>query len=79
MTLFIGGPPALMLAAIALLPEDIPELMLASMLQGKKLDMTPDPKSGHRLVAEAEFAVKGLVPPNQRRPEGPFILPARWR
>lgn len=35
MTLFIGGPPALMLSAIAPLPEDIPELMLASLLQGK--------------------------------------------
>lgn len=72
MTLFIGGPPALMLAAIAPLPEDIPELMLASLLQGKKLSMAEDPLGGHRLVAEAEFAVKGAVPPRLRRPEGPF-------
>ncbi|WP_457573447.1 UbiD family decarboxylase [Desulfolithobacter sp.] len=72
MTLFIGGPPALMLAAIAPLPEDIPELMLASLLQGEKLRMTADPRGGHRLVAEVEFAVKGVVPPKIRRPEGPF-------
>jgi 4-hydroxybenzoate decarboxylase subunit C len=72
MTLFIGGPPALMLAAIAPLPENIPELMLASLLQGKHLAMHPDPLGGHRLVAEAEFAVKGLVPPKIRRLEGPF-------
>lgn len=72
LTLFIGGPPALMLAAIAPLPEDIPELMLASLLQGKKLAMTNDPFGGHRLVAQAEFAVKGSVPPGVRRPEGPF-------
>lgn len=72
MTLYIGGPPALMLAAIAPLPEDIPELMLASLLQGKKLAMTPDPLGGHRLVAEAEFAIKGEVQPKVRRPEGPF-------
>ncbi len=72
LTLFIGGPPALMLAAIAPLPEDIPELMLASLLQGKKLAMTPDPLGGHRLVAQAEFAIKGSVPPKLRRPEGPF-------
>ncbi len=72
MTLYIGGPPALMLAAIAPLPENIPELMLASLLQGKKLGMAADPKGGHRLVAEAEFAIKGIVPPNLRRPEGPF-------
>ena len=72
MTLYIGGPPALMLAAIAPLPEDIPELMLASLLQGGKLGMADDPRGGHRLVAQAEFAVKGIVPPGERRPEGPF-------
>jgi 3-polyprenyl-4-hydroxybenzoate decarboxylase len=72
LTLYIGGPPALMLAAIAPLPEDIPELMLTSLLMGKKLEMVTDPRGGHRLVANAEFAIKGQVPPHIRRPEGPF-------
>jgi UbiD family decarboxylase len=72
LTLYIGGPPALMLAAIAPLPENIPELILASLLQGKKLRMVNDPLGGHQLVAEAEFAIKGSVPPHLRRPEGPF-------
>ncbi len=72
LTLFIGGPPALMLAAIAPLPEDIPELMLTSLLLGSKLPMAEDPRGGHRLVAHAEFAVKGVVPPKLRKPEGPF-------
>jgi UbiD family decarboxylase len=72
LTLFIGGPPALMLAAIAPLPENIPELMLASLLLGEKLEMARDPLGGHLLVARAEFAVKGVVPPHVRRPEGPF-------
>lgn len=72
LTLYIGGPPALMLAAIAPLPEDIPELMLTSLLMGKKLEMVTDPRGGHRLVAFAEFAIKGEVPPHLRRPEGPF-------
>lgn len=72
MTLFIGGPPALMLAAIAPLPENIPELMLASLLLGEKLPITRDPAGGHALVAQAEFAAKGFVPPHVRRPEGPF-------
>lgn len=72
MTLFIGGPPALMLAAIAPLPEDLPELMLTSLLQGEKLKMANDPLGGHRLVANAEFAIKGQVPPHTRHPEGPF-------
>jgi len=72
LTLFIGGPPALMLSAIAPLPEDIPELMLTSLLLGSKLPMVEDPRGGHRLVASAEFAVKGIVPPQLRHPEGPF-------
>lgn len=72
MTLFIGGPPALMLAAIAPLPEDLPELLLTSLLIGDKLKMTKDPLGGHRLVANVEFAIKGQVPPHVRKPEGPF-------
>ncbi|MCF6290838.1 MAG: UbiD family decarboxylase [Desulfobacterales bacterium] len=72
MTLFIGGPPALMLAAIAPLPEDIPELMLASLLLGGKLEMVRTGKHQHPLVAHAEFAVQGRVEPHVRRPEGPF-------
>ena len=72
LTLYIGGPPALMLSAIAPLPEDIPELMLTSLLLGTKLPVTKDPLGGHRLVANAEFAIKGEVPPHVRHPEGPF-------
>ncbi len=72
MTLFIGGPPALMLAAIAPLPEDLPELLLTSLLIGDKLRMTSDPLGGHKLVANVEFAIKGQVPPHLRHPEGPF-------
>jgi UbiD family decarboxylase len=72
-TIFIGGPPALMLSAIAPLPEDVPELVLASVLAGEKIRMTREPYThGHRLVAEAEFAIVGRVPPHERRPEGPF-------
>ena len=72
LTLYIGGPPALILSAIAPLPEDIPELILTSLLLGEKLQMTKDPRGGHDLVSHVEFAVKGIVPPHLRRPEGPF-------
>ena len=70
-TVFLGGPPALMLAAIAPLPENVPELMLASLLAGAKLDVCAGP-GPHPLVASAEFALVGQVPPRLRRPEGPF-------
>jgi len=71
-TVFMGGPPALMLAAVAPLPEGAPELMLASLLAGSKLGMAENPNGGHRFVAEAEFVLAGHVPPIERRSEGPF-------
>lgn len=72
-TIFLGGPPAMILSAIAPLPEGIPELMLASLLAGSKIGMAENPLAGHhRLIAESEFAICGHVPPHERRPEGPF-------
>ncbi len=71
-TAFLGGPPALILAAIAPLPEDVPELLLASLLSGEKLKLSKNPLGGHRLAAEAEFALVGQAVPHERRPEGPF-------
>ncbi len=71
-TLYIGGPPALILAAIAPLPENVPELLLASLLMGQKLPLVASPGGHHPLVATAEFAAQGLVPPGLRRQEGPF-------
>jgi 4-hydroxybenzoate decarboxylase subunit C len=72
-TVFLGGPPALMLSAIAPLPEGVSELMLASLLSGGKIGLTESPiEDGHALVSEAEFALVGYVPPHERRAEGPF-------
>lgn len=72
-TIFLGGPPAMILSAIAPLPEDVPELMLASLLADSKIGVADNPITGHHnLIAEAEFAICGHVPPHERRPEGPF-------
>jgi 4-hydroxybenzoate decarboxylase subunit C len=71
-TAFLGGPPALILAAVAPLPEDVPELVLASLLAGKRVKMSKNALGGHRLASEAEFALVGFAPPHERRPEGPF-------
>jgi UbiD family decarboxylase len=70
-TVFLGGPPALILAAIAPLPENVPELMLASLIAGERLKLVTG-AGPHPLVAGAEFALTGKVPPRVRRPEGPF-------
>ena len=72
-TVFLGGPPALIISAIAPLPEDVPELMLASLLADGKIRTAANPlHGGHRLLADAEFAICGHVTPHTRKPEGPF-------
>ncbi len=71
-TVLLGGPPALTLAAIAPLPENVPELLLASLLAGRKLPMVQPAGFPHPLVASAEVALAGRVRPGVRRPEGPF-------
>lgn len=72
LSIFLGGPPALILGAIAPLPEGVPELLLTSLLLGRKLPITRVPGHPHPLIADAEFALLGRVPPRIRRPEGPF-------
>ena len=70
-TVFLGGPPALMLAAISPLPENVPELLLASLIAGERLPQVRG-YGPHPLIATAEFALMGDVPPGTRQPEGPF-------
>jgi UbiD family decarboxylase len=70
-TVFLGGPPALILSAIAPLPENVPELMLASLIAGDRIRQVHG-VGPHPLVAGAEFALMGEVAPRVRRPEGPF-------
>lgn len=68
----VGGPPALMLAAIAPLPENVPEVLLASLLLKQRLKLAANPAGPLPLFADAEFALVGEVRPGERRPEGPF-------
>ncbi len=70
-TVFLGGPPALILAAVAPLPENVPELMLASLIAGGRLPLCAGP-DGRPLIADAEMALIGSVPPHRRQLEGPF-------
>jgi len=71
--IYLGGPPAMMLSAIAPLPENVPELLLASLLQNSKLKRCKVPvQPDLPAIAEAEFCLAGYVPPGVRRPEGPF-------
>ena len=71
--LFLGGPPALIISAVAPLPENVPEIVLASIFQGGRVAMVHDPAvSPLPIVAEADFLLVGKVLPSVRRMEGPF-------
>ncbi|MBK8178720.1 MAG: UbiD family decarboxylase [Planctomycetes bacterium] len=68
----VGGPPALILSAIAPLPENVPEVLLASLLLKRKLGLADNPAGPLPLFADAEFALVGEVACGARRAEGPF-------
>ena len=71
-SIFVGGAPATMLSAIAPLPENVPELIFASMIMGKKMDRCSVPGHSHPLIGESDFAILGEALPHERMEEGPF-------
>jgi UbiD family decarboxylase len=71
-SVILGGPPALIIAAVAPLPEGVDERLLAAYLMGQPLDVVARPQTGHRIPAAAEFVLEGEVRPRDVRREGPF-------
>jgi 4-hydroxy-3-polyprenylbenzoate decarboxylase len=69
---FIGGPPAMTVAAVMPLPEGLPELSFAGALGGRRVAMVRPPGGGLPIPAEADFAIVGTVDPSRSKPEGPF-------
>lgn len=67
---FVGGTPAMMLAAVMPLPEGLSELTFAGALSGRAIRMIRQP-SGPAIYAEADFCLTGTVAAEQL-PEGPF-------
>lgn len=69
--IFVGGPPALTLAAVMPLPEGMPELTFAGALAGHRVSLIRQP-GGLPIAAEADFCLVGTVDPTRQLPEGPF-------
>jgi 4-hydroxy-3-polyprenylbenzoate decarboxylase len=70
-SIFIGGPPAMTLAAVMPLPEGMPELTFAGMLGGRRVRLIRR-ESEASIAADADFCITGAVIPNKLLPEGPF-------
>lgn len=69
--IFVGGPPALTIAAVMPLPEGMPELSFAGLLAGRRIAMVS--RTGELPIpAEADFCITGTIDPNKTLPEGPF-------
>ncbi|MEX0937006.1 MAG: UbiD family decarboxylase [Pirellulales bacterium] len=68
---FVGGPPAMMLAAVMPLPENVSELAFAGALGGHRVPMIV--RDGELAIhAQTDFCITGVVDPERRLPEGPF-------
>jgi 4-hydroxy-3-polyprenylbenzoate decarboxylase len=68
----VGADPATLLSAVAPLPEGIDELAFAGFLRGAPTRLTSARRLGVPVLADAEFVLEGVVPPGERRLEGPF-------
>lgn len=68
---FVGGAPALTVAAVMPLPEGMPELSFAGLLAGHRIEMVTR-KGGLPVPAEADFCITGTIDPHLVLPEGPF-------
>jgi 4-hydroxy-3-polyprenylbenzoate decarboxylase len=70
-SVWVGGPPALTLAAVMPLPEGLPELAFAGALGGRRVPLVL-PADGLPVAAEADFCITGTVDPDKLLSEGPF-------
>ncbi|TWJ18399.1 UbiD family decarboxylase [Geobacter argillaceus] len=69
--IFVGGPPAMSVAAVMPLPEGMPELSFAGLLAGHRLPMVCRPGE-LPMPAEADFVITGTIDLDKTLPEGPF-------
>ncbi len=69
--IFIGGPPAMTLSAVMPLPENVPEMIFAGALGGRRIKMVRA-ANGLPMPAEADFCISGYIDPGLEKPEGPF-------
>jgi 4-hydroxy-3-polyprenylbenzoate decarboxylase len=69
--IFVGGTPAMNVAAVMPLPEGLSELGFAGALAGHRIAMI-DRGDGFPVYAEADFCITGTIQRDRMLPEGPF-------
>lgn len=68
----LGGPPALIWAAGAPLPEGVEEAAFCGYLTGRHLAMSDCQTSDLQVPARAEIVIEGVIMPGEMAAEGPF-------
>jgi 4-hydroxy-3-polyprenylbenzoate decarboxylase len=71
LSISVGGPPAMTLAAVMPLPEGLPEVAFAGALGGRRVRLIRQPDT-LPIGADADFCITGAVDPSLQLPEGPF-------
>ena len=69
--IFVGGSPAMTLAAVMPLPEGMSELMFGGALAGHRIPMITQ-QGAPAIYGEADFCITGEIDPDRQLPEGPF-------
>lgn len=69
--IFVGGPPAMTLAAVMPLPEGLSELLFGAALGGRPVRMISRPGQ-LPIYADADFCITGTIDPQKTKTEGPF-------
>ena len=69
---FIGGPPALLLAAASKVPYGIDEYGLAGALNGDAIEVVPAETFDALVPAHAEIVLEGRIRTDTLEPEAPF-------
>ncbi len=79
--IFVGGPPAMTLAAVMPLPEGLSELLFGAALgrravrmivRKEKADGRGRSSYGLPIYADADFCISGTIDPSDTKLEGPF-------
>ena len=69
--IFVGGPPAMTLAAVMPLPEGLSELLFGAALGRRRIPMIC--RHGQLpIYADADFCITGSIDPHRTKREGPF-------
>lgn len=71
-SIFIGADPAIILAAVMPIPDNMSEYNFAGLLKSSKIELAKSYTNDLLIPASAEFVIEGEININEYHDEGPF-------